>query len=55
MAQEVTRYTMDNLMELYNKAIVYYSALSNEKHLEYVIKLQKLFNDERVLAFMTGA
>lgn len=27
---------VDNLMELYNKAIVYYSALSDEKHLEYV-------------------
>jgi hypothetical protein len=31
-----TRNTVDSLMELYNKAIVYYSALSDEKHLEYL-------------------
>ena len=31
-----TRNGVDSLMELYNKAIVYYSALSNEKHLEYL-------------------
>jgi hypothetical protein len=30
------RVVVDSLMELYNKAIVYYSALSDEKHLEYV-------------------
>lgn len=41
-------------MELYNKAIVYYSALSNEKHLEYLQKLQKLFSDERVQSIMSG-
>jgi hypothetical protein len=33
---EPTRVGVDSLMELYNKAIVYYSALSDEKHLEYV-------------------
>jgi hypothetical protein len=31
-----TRNVVDSLMELYNKAIVYYSALSDEKHLEYL-------------------
>jgi hypothetical protein len=31
-----TRLVVDSLMELYNKAIVYYSALSDEKHLEYL-------------------
>lgn len=35
-------------MELYNKAIVYYSALSDEKHLEYLQKLQRLFSDDRI-------
>jgi hypothetical protein len=39
-------------MELYNKAIVYYSALSNEKHLEYVQKLQELFKNDRVQKIM---
>ena len=36
LAAEPTRNTVDSLMELYNKAIVYYSALSDEKHLEYL-------------------
>jgi hypothetical protein len=36
LAAEPTRGTVDSLMELYNKAIVYYSALSDEKHLEYL-------------------
>ena len=48
MDTEPSRNVVDALMELYNKAIVYYSALSNEKHLEYLSKLQKLFNDARV-------
>jgi len=41
-------------MELYNKAIVYYSALSDEKHIEYVQKLQRLFSDARVQKIMAG-
>lgn len=36
LSNEPTRNTVDSLMELYNKAIVYYSALSDEKHLEYL-------------------
>lgn len=36
LATEPTRLVVDSLMELYNKAIVYYSALSDEKHLEYL-------------------
>ena len=47
-----TRIVVDSLMELYNKAIVYYSALSNEKHLEYVQKLQELFKNDRVQKIM---
>jgi hypothetical protein len=41
-----SRLVVDSLMELYNKAIVYYSALSDEKHLEYLQKLQRLFSDD---------
>jgi len=49
---EPTRLVVDSLMELYNKAIVYYSALSDEKHVEYLQKLQRLFQDERVQKIM---
>ena len=41
-------------MELYNKAKVYCSELSDEKHLEYLQKLQKLFSDELVQKIMAG-
>lgn len=40
-------------MELYNKAIVYYSALSDEKHLEYLQKLQRLFSDDKVQSMIS--
>lgn len=36
LVTDPSRNVVDSLMELYNKAIVYYSALSNEKHLEYL-------------------
>lgn len=48
LASDPTKIVVDSLMELYNKAIVYYSALSDEKHLEYLQKLQRLFSDARV-------
>ncbi len=32
---------------LYNKAIEYYSALNDEKHLQYLQKLRDMFSDER--------
>ena len=35
-------------MQLYNKAIEYYSAFNDEKHFEYLGKLQKLFKDDQV-------
>lgn len=54
LATEPTRNTVDSLMELYNKAIVYYSALSDEKHLEYLQKLQRLFSDEKVQRIMAS-
>jgi len=37
---------------LYNKAIEYYSALNDEKHLEYLQKLQKMFQDEKIQKLM---
>jgi hypothetical protein len=37
---------------LYNKAIEYYSALNDEKHLEYLQKLQRLFQDDKIQKLM---
>ncbi len=48
LAAAPSKLLLDNLMELYNKAIVYYSALSDEKHLEYLQKLQRLFSDSEL-------
>jgi hypothetical protein len=41
-----------HLIALYNKAVEYYSALNDDKHLEYLMKLQKLFTDEKLQAAM---
>ena len=35
-------------MGLYNKAIEYYSAFNDEKHFEYLQKLQQLFKNDQV-------
>lgn len=55
LAVQPTKVLVDNLMELYNKAIVYYSALSDEKHLEYLQKLQRLFSDASVQQILSAA
>lgn len=44
--------TAKHLIALYNKAVEYYSALNDDKHLDYLIKLQKLFTDEKLQAAM---
>lgn len=36
---QVNAKTVQDLISLYNKAIEYYSALNDEKHIEYVQKL----------------
>jgi hypothetical protein len=33
----------EELIEMYNKAIIYYSAVSNDRHKEFLEKLKKLF------------
>lgn len=35
-------------MLLYNKAIEYYSALGDQRHHDYLLKLQGLFQDKRI-------
>jgi len=37
---------VNHLIALYNKAVEYYSALNDDKHLEYLMKVKKLFTDE---------
>ena len=46
MDEQVTHGTAQHLIALYNKAVEYYSALDDERHLEYLMKLQKLLKDE---------
>ena len=48
MAQHPSPDIVNNLIPLYNKAIEYYSALNNEKHIEFLQKLQRLFIDDRI-------
>jgi len=36
---------IQHLIMLYNKAIEYYSALNDDRHLEYLEKLQNMFQD----------
>jgi len=36
------------LISLYNKAIEYYSAMNDERHMEYLNKLQKLLLDDNM-------
>ena len=40
--------TVQHLISLYNKAIEYYSALNDEKHIEYLQKLQKVLQDDKM-------
>ena len=35
-------------MHLYNKAIEYYSALGDERHHNYLLKLQRLFQNKGI-------
>lgn len=42
------------LIEMYQKAIEYYSALSDDRFEEYIMRLQKLFANERVLEIMNS-
>lgn len=40
--------TIQYLIMLYNKAVEYFSALNDERHHEYLEKLQKLFQDKNI-------
>lgn len=40
--------TAKHLIALYNKAVEYYSALNDDKHMMYLQKLQTLFTNEKL-------
>ena len=52
MDTEVSTQSAKHLIALYNKAVEYYSALNDDRHLQYLEKLQKLFADEKFSAAM---
>ena len=39
---------VQQLISLYNKAIEFYSAVNDERHIEFLQKLQRLLHDERI-------
>ena len=52
MESSVTHATAQHLIALYNKAVEYYSALDDERHLQYLMKLQKMLRDETLQQVM---
>lgn len=48
MEEKVTNATAQHLIPLYNQAVEYYSALDDDRHMEYLMKLQTLLKDERL-------
>ena len=52
MEAEVSTESAKHLIALYNKAVEYYSALNDDRHEQYLKKLQKLFADEKFSAAM---
>jgi len=48
----VTHGTAQHLIALYNKAVEYYSALDDERHLQYLMKLQNMLRDETLQQVM---
>lgn len=45
MEEQVTHGTAQHLIALYNKAVEYYSALDDDRHVQYLMKLQNLLRD----------
>ena len=45
---ELDKEVVQQLIGLYNKAITFYSAVNDERHLEILQKLQRLLQDERI-------
>ena len=45
---QISPSTVQHLISLYNKAIEYYSAMNDERHIEYLQKLQNLLLDDKM-------
>jgi hypothetical protein len=48
MSGTISPSSVQHLISLYNKAIEYYSAMNDERHMEYLTKLQNLLLDEKM-------
>lgn len=48
MTETISPSSIQQLISLYNKAIEYYSAMNDERHMEFLQKLQKLLTDEKM-------
>ena len=46
MQEQVTYGTAQHLIALYNKAVEYYSALDDDRHFQYLMKLQDMLKNE---------
>ena len=46
---EKTSQTVNHLIALYNKAVEYYSALNDDRHMEYLLKVKNLFQDDQLM------
>lgn len=59
LAADKSSQTVNHLIALYNKAVEYYSALNDDRHMEYLMKVKQLFTDDQLLKSMevsdTGA
>lgn len=48
----MSKNSIQHLISLYNQAIEYYSAMSDERHMEFLNKLQTLLLDEHIQKIM---
>jgi hypothetical protein len=49
LALQKNSQTVNHLIALYNKAVEYYSALNDERHMDYLSKVKKLFQDDMLM------
>lgn len=52
LSDTVDNKTAQHLIALYNKAVEYYSAIDDERHLKYLMKLKDLMANETLQAVM---
>ena len=52
LTSKVEHKTAQHLIALYNKAVEYYSAIDDERHVKYLFKLKDLMANEQLQAVM---